>query len=186
MKKITKEQIKIIAITVSGVVFLLCFWIFVYWPQSKKLGLIKKDLELTEAKINEVKEITQGKDLSVAVAELNSKFGSYASLLPSNLEDLISKVSNKARSSNVEIKSISPQKPDLIDDRITNYPIEKFVIQMSIVSKFKELGDFLYYLESDFIHLVQVKQVDIKGRGESNPVLDVTLQILCYLSGAKQ
>lgn len=185
MNKLTKEQIKIIAAILIGMIALICFWVFIYGPQSARLRFLKNDLVFTESQISEINKIMQGKELSTAVEELNKQLIQAIGYLPANQEDIIASLSDKARSLGVEIKSISPQKKILLEDRVSGYVIEELPISMSLLCEFRALGKYLNALRNDSPYLVRIKQLQIKGEGEGKPMLSISLEILAYLSKPK-
>ena len=185
MKRLTREQIKIIAAIFIGITALICFLVFIYVPQSKKLRSLKDNLTFTESQIAEINKIMQGKELSEMVEDLNRQFIANISYLPESQEDVIASLSNKARSLKVEIKSISPQVKRPLSEKVSGYNIEELPISMTLSCSFRDLGRYLNVLRNDFPVLVRVGQIQIEGRGKDRSVLDVRLEILAYLSKAK-
>lgn len=185
MKKISRRQIKIIAAGLIVLVSFICFWVFIYSPQGKKLDSIKKELTFTESQIAEINKITQGKELSMAVEKLNNQLISISDFLPFNQEEVISNLSNKAREFKIEINSIVPQKKSLLEDKVKGYIIEQLPISMNMLCELRDLGRYLGALRDDFPYSVRVKNLEIKGQGEGKPVLDISLEIIAYLSKSR-
>ncbi|MFH1414392.1 MAG: hypothetical protein ABIG56_06055 [Candidatus Omnitrophota bacterium] len=182
MKRITREQKKIIFIASIIVVFLICFWVFIYRPQSEKFNSIKKELKNTKTKIEEINNIIRGRDLVEAVKDLNIEFNQMVNLLILEDEDVISHLSEFARKLKIEVKDIIPSKRELFEGQVVGYDIEVLPISLSLVCEYKNLGDYLNFLWEDFPALVRIKQLQIfEEGGGDNPFLDVRLQILAYL-----
>jgi len=185
MKKLTKEQIKIIIGGIIAIASLICFIIFIYGPQSKQLKSIKRDLSFTASQIEEINKIMQGKELTEVVQDLNNQLIKVSSSLPLNQEDIVSNLSSEARILKIEIKSINPQEKRLLEDKVIGYDIEELPISISMLCEYRALGNFLDILRDRFPSLVRLKQVTIKSEGEGKPNLDVKLDILAYLSKPK-
>ncbi|MFC1708654.1 type 4a pilus biogenesis protein PilO [Candidatus Omnitrophota bacterium] len=183
-KKITRRQTKLIVACFIVVAALICFWIFVYGPQSEKLRSVKKDLAFIESQITQIDSIIQGRELSGVVIDLNSQLISLVSFLPANQEEIISNLSNRARKFDIEIKSINPQVKVLLEEEVSGYDIQELPILVNLQCGFKNLGEFLNALRINFPVLVRVKSLNIKGQGEGKPILDINLEILAYLSKA--
>lgn len=182
MKKLTKEQIKIIISGAIAVFSLFCFMIFIYGPQSKQLKTFKEESSFIESQFEEIKRITQGKELTVAVQELNGQLMEVSSFLPANQEEIVSSLSNEARALQIEIKSINPKEKQLLEDKVTGYIIEELPISISMRCELKALCEFLDILRDSFPSLVRVNQITIKSEGEARPILDVSLNLLAYIS----
>ena len=182
MKKLTKEQKKIIYISIVVLMFMLSFSIFVYRPQARKLASITKQLNSAEAEISEINSLIADKDFIQAVKELNIRLNKIAAQLPSGDEDLVDALSQKARSLRIEVKNIIPSESRPLEKKIFGYDIEELSISMHLVCEYNVLGKYLIALRNDFPVLVRVNKLDIKGKGEGKPALDINLQITAYLS----
>ena len=185
MQKITKRQIKLFAACFITVAAFLCFWVFGYGPQGENLGAAKQELSFAEGQIAQIKNIMQGKEPSGAVRDLNGQLISLISYFPENQEDIISSLSNRSRKFNIEIKSINPHKKVILEEKVSGYEIQEVPISMSLQCGFKNLGEFLNDLRTNFPALVRVKSLNLRGRGEGQPTLDINLELLAYLSKTK-
>ena len=182
MKRLTREQRKIIWFSFIAVVLLLCFWIFVYGSQRKRLSSIKMELASIEAQIAEINRISEGRDLSEAVKDFNEELVEAARLLPSRQEEIIFNLSQEARNLGIEVKSIMPSSKELVESKSSAFDIEELSISIKLSCEFRELGMYLDTLRNNFPVLVRIKQLDIRGTGEGKRILDVDLKISTYLS----
>jgi Tfp pilus assembly protein PilO len=182
MINLTREQLKIIKIGIVVLVFLLGFWFFVYIPQSKKLTSIKRQLSYIESQISEINKLIENKELTEAVKKLKLELDKNISQLPSGEEDIIDVLSQKAKDLNIEVKDIIPSSSRILEDEVSGYKIEELSISMKFSCEYKVLGEYLDILKDNFPVLVRINSIDVKGRGEGKPVLDVSLQISTYLS----
>lgn len=185
IKKPTKEQKKIIYIGLIVLFSLLSFRFFVYGPQAKRFALMKKELTRTEAQIAEIKSIAEGKDLSQAVKELKIELMQVKSKLPPREEIVIQNLLESAKKLKIEVKNITPSSKRLLEARVGGYDIEELPISMSLVCEYRVLGEYLNILRNSFPILVRLRRLDIKGKGEGQINLDITLQISAYLSRKK-
>jgi Tfp pilus assembly protein PilO len=182
MVRLTREQIKIIYISLIVLVFFILFWLFVYGPQSRRLALIKKELMRAEAQITEIKNLVGKEELAAAVTQLRIKLNTVTSQLPQGEEVVISNLSQDARNLNIEVKNIIPSDTRLLSNRIAGYKIEELPISMKLVCEYNILGRYLEKLRNNFPVLVRIRKIDIVGKGEGKPKLDITLEISAYLA----
>ena len=182
MKKLTREQIKIIYISAVVVVFLLIFWLFVYGPQSRRLASIKRELANSEAQIAQITNLIGEKELIQAVKEYKIELNSLTSKLPSREEDVIYNLSEQARDLGIEVRNIIPSQKQLVDSGVEGYNIEELPISMNLSCEFQKIGEYLNILRDKFPVLVRVWQLNITTRGAGQVILDVSLQISAYLT----
>lgn len=186
IKKLTKEQKKIISLSAMVLVFLLIFWIFIYAPQARSFTAIKQELKQAEAQIAEIMSMTAGKELTQAFKDLKTDLVKISGKLPSGEEAVIYNLSESARKLGIEVKNIIPSGKRLLENRVSGYDIEELPISMNLSSDYRAMGEYLNMLRNRFPVLVKVRQLDIKGKGEGRTDLDVALQILAYLSREKE
>lgn len=185
LKKLTNEQKKIIYISAIMALFLFFFWTFVYNPQSKKFSTIKRELTEAEQQIAQIMSIAAGRNLADAVGELNKNLMEVTSMLPAEETTVISSLSQAARRLKIEVKNIIPSGRQVLENKVSGYVIEELPISMSLICEYRVLGEYLNILRNKFPVLVRVKQLDIKGKGEGTPNLDISLQIVTYLAKPK-
>ena len=181
MRKLSREQEKIIYIAGVVIVFLILFFIFVYSPQERKLSDIKKKLNYAESEIAEINRITQGKPLELAVSDLNLQLKNLTGRLPFRSEDVVKNLSDAAREFKVEVKNIAFAAEQKSSGKIPGYTVKELPISMKLSCEYRNIGEYLHKLRTDFPILVRVKQLLIEGSGEGSPQLDVSLQISAYL-----
>lgn len=181
MKRLTKEQKKIILI--SGIAFtaIVIFWIFIYGPQSRKLSAIRKELQYTESQIRNINYLIQGKELSEAVKDLAEQLNRKANLILVSEEDLIHNLSEEARELNIKVKNIKPSGKQSTH-QVAGYNIEESFISMNLSCEFRELGEYLNILRDNFPMLTKIRKLSINGKGEGRANLDVSLHISAYLA----
>lgn len=182
MKTLSKEQKKIIYISAIVIVSLLFFWVFVYVPQSRKLVAIKGQISDAEAQIAEINRMAEGKELSLAVRDFQSRLNNIESKLPFKKEDVINSLSEAARKLKIDIKNLALSPEQELSNKIPGYDIEEFPISMNLACDYRALGDYLSILRNTFPVLVRIRQVNIQGRGEGQDVLDIELLISAYLN----
>jgi len=181
MNEMTKEQKKIIYISLIAFIFLISFWVFVYRPQSRKLISIKKELAKAESQIEEITKLVNEEDLAQNFREYESRFNDLVSCLPSGEEDVIDNLSKTARGLKIEVRKLIPSQRILLDNGLS-YKIEELPISMNLVCEFNVLGEFLNILKNDFPVLIKLRQIEIKSGKDHDFNLDVSLEISAYLS----
>ncbi|MFH1354973.1 MAG: hypothetical protein ABIH19_02360 [Candidatus Omnitrophota bacterium] len=179
---ITKEQKKILYIAAGIFVFLVCFWVFVYAPQSRKLALVKAELKSVETQIKEINALIQGRELAEAAEDFNRQFAKVSNFLVSQDQDVISYLSEQARESKIEVSNITPGGRKPLNRQVVGYDIEELPISMNLFCEYKQLGEFLDLLRRSYLVLVSLRELNIKGRGEGRYFLDVGLKLSAYLA----
>jgi len=185
INNLTKEQRKIIYISLVVLVFLLCFLSFVYVPQSRRFAALKSELIRTDSQIAEISRLTAGKDLAEAVKGLRVELIAATNKLPAADEVVIRYLLEGARNLKIEVKNINPAGVKPLDSRIFGYNLSELPILMHIACDYRTLGEYLHTLRNDFPVLVRLKQLDIQGKGEGQMGLEVTLQLCAYLAAQK-
>ena len=182
MKKLTKEQKRIIYLGAIILVAIILFWLIIYAPQSRRLRAIKNQLNDAEARIAEITQIAEGEDLSVVVRKYNEQLIGLQNKFPSSEEAVINFLSENARRLKIDVKNITMAANILLKDKIPGYEVEELPISMNLSCDYRSLGEYLSILRNDASILARIRQLGIRGEGEGRPVLNVTLQISVYLS----
>ena len=182
MKNLSKEQKKIIYLAVILIGFLLLFLVFIYAPQSRRVKEIKNKLFFAENQITEINKITQGQDLAAAVGKLNQKLVRLVRRMPERQEVAMKFLTENARRLGIEVKNIVLLDKQIAANKAPGYIIGEVPIAMTLTADYKAIGEYLIALDEDESLLTRVRELDIKGDGEGQPKLDVSLQISAYLS----
>lgn len=183
--KLTKEQRKIIYISLVVLASLICFWIFIYGPQSRKFTEIKNNLKSTEEQIAGINAITQGKELAEAVKELKTDLIKLAAKFPPGEEVLIQRLSELAKKKGMRLENITPGARKSSGEIVSGYDVEELAITTSLSGEFKALGEYLIALRENFPVLVKIRQINIQGSKEGQVDLSVSLGISAYLAKEK-
>lgn len=179
--RLTKEQRKIIYISLAALTFLILFWFFIYAPQSKKFNQIKASLAQTDAQINEISGLMAGKDMATAIKELRSKYETIKSRLPDQDEDAVGKIIDEAKKLRIEIKNITPASRIPLGDKVPGFYLEELPISLNFSCDYRMLGEYLNNLRNNSPLLIRIRRVNIKGKGEGVGNLDINLEISAYL-----
>ena len=183
--QLTKEQKKIIGMGVGIVIFFVLFWSFIYLPCKREVTVMKEQLSLAQGQIRQINELIGENELVQVVTDLKTNFNSLKSKFPDRDEAIIGYLSQEARNLNIEIKNITISSKESVEHKISNFDMEKLYLSINLVCEFKDLGEYLNILRNESPVLVKVNTLDINGRGEGKPNLDVSLQISAYLSKRK-
>jgi len=185
MRELTQEQKKIIYIASIVAGSLLAFIIFVYMPQSKKLGTIRRQLIEADTQIAEIGRITEGKDLNAAVKDLSAKLSVASKILPSDESDVVTKLTDLARRLKLQINTLDPQGDIKSAQGVAGYDLSELPVILSLTGEFRAIGEFLDDLRTDFPALVKVKNLAIQGNGEGRPALSASLEVSAILAQEK-
>lgn len=183
MKKLSREQKKIIYVALVVLAFFILFWVIIYLPQSRRLIDIKNRLIGTEGEISQINKIAEGKPMQEAIVELNLKLSRVVAMLPSKEEDIIKVLSEEAKKLKIDIPVMDPEDAaESLAVQIPGLRIKELAISMKLVCEYKALGQYLEILRNKLPFLVKVRQLTINGVGEGNLNLNVDLKISAYLS----
>lgn len=180
--KLTKEQRKIIYLTIIITFAISLFWFFIYLPRSREIRAIKNDLRLAEKSINEIIGITEGKELVDIAHNLGVELNSLKRKLPSQDEAVIKNLSEEAQKYRVEIKRIDVSKQDEVAYQQGSVSIREIAVSIVLSGEYRDVGKYLEALKESFPILTKINKVDIEGSGEGKPKLNVLLDISAYLS----
>lgn len=180
--KITKEQKKILYVSVVVLLFFVLFWSFIYRPQSGKFLALKQELKEAENKIALILDLTNGEELTVAVKKLRTNLDKAFSQFPKGEEDVIRNLSDEANRLKIKVKNITASGTKMLDVSVQGRNLEELSISMNLSCEYRQIGEYLNILLNKFPILVKVNKLDIKGAGEGKPDLDVDLKLVAYLS----
>ena len=184
MANLTKAQKNIFILSIVIIIFLLCFWVFIYLPQKNKLASIKKEIADIDAQIAQINRMSGGRDLTEVATSYNAQLRDVSSVFSFSEGELIDNLSKEAKKLNIEINSIKPLERQAIKEK-ENLDIEELPVNMQLSCEFRDLANYLKVLRDSFPILVKVKKIDIQGAGEGKDILNVNLQISAYLSKGK-
>lgn len=182
---LTKEQQKIIYVSLVVFAFFACFWIFIYGPQSRRLAALKADLAQTEGQIAEISRLASGGDLVEAVKALKISLNDATSQIPGEDEVVIQNLLAVAKNLRIEVNNISPAGIKPVEGGVAGYNISELPISMRLSCDYRTLGEYLYMLRKDFPVLVKLRQLEIRGSGEGQINLEINLQLSAYLASQK-
>jgi len=182
MLEVTKTQKKIIIISLGGLLLFLLVWFLIYSPQNKMVNAIENKLASTEANIAEIISITEGRDLAKTVKDLRMKLNNLRKQLPSRDEMVIEALTIAARDLSIKVMNISFSDRKPSERKVTGLKIEKVPISMRLVCEYRNLGQFLNLLRTDFPILIRVEKIDISGQEGKPGSSEVVLEVMAYLS----
>jgi len=180
MKNLTKAQLKIIYLVLILIVAFILFLFIIFFPQRRKLSEIKAEIARTDAQINEITSLSQGKDLAQVVRNIDKELDKAVELLPAKEELIIKYLSKNARKLEIDVKNMNLAEKKQLKDKVQGYVIEELPIVMSLSCGYKALGEYLNILKNDNVLLVKVKQLSI--RSQKRPVLEVNMQISVFMA----
>ena len=181
MNRITKEQAKIIILTLVLFILIIGFIFFIYSPQRLKLDSIKNNLTIAEAQIFQFNKLTQGEDLSKVVQDLNQGIKGIAASLPKSDENIIRYLSEATQDLGIEIQNLVPSEGEVLENPVAGYYIKKQKITMNILCDFKKLGKYLYIIRDEIPLMINVDGLMIEGQGEGEQELKIQLKFSAFL-----
>lgn len=182
MKQITKEQKKIIYITLILPVFTVFLWVFIFLPQRNKLACLRNSLSETEAQITQIKQLALGRDMAEVAGELNKKLLECLDKLPSRHEAAINYLSDNAHNLGIVIKNISLHSQQAVMENIADYIIAQTPISINLTGGYKAIGEYLNILRDDSAILIRLEKIDIKREKENYIYLNADIEINVYFA----
>lgn len=181
-RQLTKEQKKIYIILSFFLVFFLLIIVFIFIPNKKRLQKIDVQVKNKEQEINNIVNLTKGKELSKAVQDLTSELDRIDDNVPLKREEIINILSQTAKDLKIDVKNINFSEKKVLDISVPGYQIEELPISIQLFCEYKSLADYLGIIRNDLPILIKMVKLDVKGKGEGKYGLDVDMQILTYLS----
>ena len=184
IKKLTREQIKIIYISAVALLIFFLFWILLYAPQTRKFASIKKEISVAESQIKDIEALIQGRELTEVARELSIEFNKLSGMILSEEKDeeVIDNLSRDARKFNIEVRDIRPSSRQPFKYQVAGLNLVELPICMNLVCESRDLGSYLSDLRHDFPVLLKFRRIEIRSDGEGSHRLDVDLEISAYLS----
>ncbi|MEW6101243.1 MAG: GspMb/PilO family protein [Candidatus Omnitrophota bacterium] len=180
LNKLTKEQKKIIYLSIFTFGLLILAWAVVYRPLGRQYALARKELGLIESQIEEINRLTSGKELNQAVKEMKVELSGLKNYFPDTDEKVIYNLLEAAKKLKIQVKSISPFAKKPLEDNASGFQMEEFPVSLRLACEYRSLCEYLYSLRNNFPFLVSINEVNIQGRGEGEPQLDASLKISVY------
>lgn len=186
ISRIVREQNKYIYIGLIIFFLLFCFWFFIYLAEARRFNRIRSESALIENRIEEILSIAKGKNLALAIQGLRVDLTNLRNKLAAGDEAVIYNLSEAAKKSRLTVRSINRGSKQLLENKIPGYIVEELLVSLNLSGEYKEIGEYLRNLKEDFPLLVQVKQIEMKGKGEGQDDLEATLQVGAYLCRPEQ
>lgn len=188
---INPQNRKILVIAIVCLVLIAVFWAFIYFPAANKLRAIKAELNSVKREISDIESHSGKKagDIARMVESLQGDFQRINQKFPAEEEDALKLLSSAANKLKIEIAYMRPQQkrvvlngqgsPILIDgSQCCSIPIS-----MEIAGLYKDIGEYLKWLRTDFPPLVKVEDISM-ARDESRiPQLKVSMELVLYILG---
>jgi len=185
LSRLSKEQKRIIlAGVIALLVFILC-GLLIYQPEVKRFSEIKAKLREIDNQISQILSVTEGKEFTRAIKDLNVDLLQATGKLPLTDQNIIYVISDMANKLKIDVKCLTRGSEKVFDDKILGCSIHELPIKLSFSCEYKTLGDFLTALREKSPVLIRLRQIDIKGNGFAQPNLEVTLQLCGYMSSLK-
>lgn len=181
MIRLSKEQKKIIYIGLILAAALLLFVFFIYAPQQRKLRQIRDELNRAEGQIQEVHQLTAGRELTEAVRDLNIQLKNISQKMLAQEDSLINNLNSQAKALRIDIRDLDPGDKILLPNKAIGYDVYELAVAMNITGEYRELGEYLGNLEGDFPALLRINKIDINGKGMGNVNLSARLGLSAYL-----
>ncbi|MDD5408915.1 MAG: hypothetical protein PHC71_02360 [Candidatus Omnitrophica bacterium] len=165
---ISESQKNIIIMGAAVLFFFLLFWLFLYFPSSKEITGLKRELALTQQQIQGIEILlagSRGRDEAIHLLKerqqyLNSRF-------PQKEEASLRIISEVARKMNIDVVSLQPGlraefldesgKQVLIDGKAVCY----LPITIEVVCFYKDLVSYLTELKNSLPAFVSVASLNV-------------------------
>jgi len=180
--KLTQEQKKIIAGGIIALITLALFIVFIYGPQSRKFAEAKRSLEDVEAQIDEIMNITKGRELPEVARDLRAEFTRLKEKFAAEEDDIVYQLAESAKKAGIEVKNIDPAESRPLGISVAGYAVAELPITIEMSCDYRALGEYLDMLSNKFKYLIRVKDLSVNGRGRGRPDLGIVLHVKAFLS----
>jgi len=182
MKKLTKQQIKIIIASAVGVFCLLLFWVVFYLPYSNSVKKVKKELLVVSAEIKEIQGLAEGRDFTQVVKDFNINLNKLRKYLPAQDDTVVQALAGKARELRIDVGSLTLSSKRLLEDKIAGFSVEEVPIDMELTCNFITLGKYLAALSDNFPVLIKINALSVISKGEGRTKLKINLNVSGFLA----
>ena len=189
MEDFLKDK-KLVMTIAIGIVLILIFCIFFYFPARGKIKTVNTELRAIQREIADIESIdgVEGKSMSEALDYLQKKYDKIFQMLPSQEENALKVLSELAKDLNLEIVSLRPaEKIRTLDEKGNPVRVEGltcFEMPMTITMKgrYKAMGEYVKQLrDGDFPILIKLDTMEIKKQEVDNIRLDADFDLKLYL-----
>lgn len=166
-ESLSSRQIQLIVYGSCAFLVILIF-IFIYQPLAGKLRNANRELLGLEAQLlSQRNKVTVLKNLDLKGKLMQQK----------DVSSAINDITEMGRTLDIKFISITPQEPQ----RLKQVDFKELPINFKIESEYKNLGQFLAYLEEFPLTIVEVKTFSIRLNEKTLPKLNVDLLLNLYM-----
>ena len=185
---ITQNQKNIIVMSSIGVFVFLLLWVFVYFPSSKEISSLKKELTLTQQQIQGIELLlsgSQSRDEAIRVLKERQQY--LSNKFPRQEEESLRLIPEVARKMNIEVVSLQPGSRSeffdengnqvIIDGKAANY----LPITMEVVCFYKDMVSYLSELKNILPAFISVQNLNVRKESQLNGKVRSTIGFNLYL-----
>jgi len=185
---LTDTQKKIIIISTSVLLAFLFFWVFLFFPATKEIGLLKHELISTEQQIQGIEILLAGsQNRDEAIRLLKQKQQYLSNKFPQKEEESLRLIPEIARKMNIVVISMQPgSKTDLLDAAGKQIVIENLLakylpITLEISCYFKDLVKYALELKAALPAFTSVNRLEIKKENQLTGKIRANIEFNLYL-----
>jgi len=185
---ITQNQKNIIVTSAAVVFIFLLLWVFVYFPSSKEISSLKKELFLTQQQIQGIEMLlagSQSRDDAIRILKARQQY--LSNKFPRQEEESLRLIPEIARKMDINIISLQPGtrsefldengKPVVIDGKTANY----LPITMEVVCFYKDMVHYLSELKNILPAFISVQNLNVRKDKQLNGKVRSTIGFNLYL-----
>lgn len=184
LKKISRSQRRIIAVTA---LIISAFWIagfFIYTPMKNKLAALSGELKGTEAQIQEIeKMISHGQEMGAGIRLLEEKSRQMESRFPVKEDTALTALFELSHKAKVEIVSIKTQPARLCGQQLAlgERRCHELAVFLEMKGGYKELVGYIGLLKTSLPALMSLEKLNIYRAGTTASSLNIGMDIKLYL-----
>jgi len=185
---LTDTQKKIIIISTSVLLAFLFFWVFLFFPATKEISLLKHELISTEQQIQGTEILLAGsQNRDEAIRLLKQKQQYLSNKFPQKEEESLRLIPEIARKMNIVVISMQPgSKTDLLDAAGKQIVIENLLakylpITLEISCYFKDLVKYALELKAALPAFTSVNRLEIKKENQLTGKIRANIEFNLYL-----
>jgi hypothetical protein len=185
---LTDNQKKIIIISLSVLFIFLLFWVFLFFPASKQITTLKKELSSTVKQIQGIEILLAGsQSRDEAIRLLKQKQQYLSNKFPQKEEESLRLIPEIARKMNINVISVQPgSKTELLNEAgkqivIENKAVNYLLITLEVNCYFKDLVKYLLELKATLPAFTSVNSLEIKKEDALTGKIRANIEFNLYL-----
>ncbi len=185
---VTDNQKQIIIISLSVIFIFFIFWVFLFFPASKEISMLKNELISTQQQIQGIEMLLAGsQSRDEAIRLLKERQQYLSNKFPQHEEESLRLIPEIARKMNINVISLQPGfRTELLDNAGKQIIIENRVakympITLEVSCYFKDLVKYALELKAVLPAFTSINSLEINKEGQVSGKIRANIAFNLYL-----